>query len=79
MQNETYIKQIDEAAAFIREYVATSTYAVQGFPTTAIILGSGLGKLVDFIDNQIVITPNFHQKARKTTSETPFYMAFPMS
>lgn len=65
MQNETYIKQIDEAATFIREYVANSPYSGQGFPTIAIILGSGLGKLVDFIDNQIVIPynliPNFKQ------------------
>lgn len=48
----------DEAAAYIRSQIAT-------IPTTAIILGSGLGRLADHIDHPMVIPythiPHFKQ------------------
>ena len=43
-----YIKQIDETTSWLKERVAT-------LPDTAIVLGSGLGRLGDHIDNATVI------------------------
>lgn len=54
--NDTQIQRFDEAAEYIRNKTTKK-------PQTAIILGSGLGDLVDSIDNQEVIPyssiPNF--------------------
>lgn len=48
MNAEEYIRKIDEAAAYIRQQDSRQ-------PQIAIILGSGLGKLADKIENQTVI------------------------
>ena len=45
---ESYMKQIDEAAASIREKLPFT-------PDIAIVLGSGLGPLADEVENPVVI------------------------
>lgn len=53
-----YLKQIDETAAFLRKRLTI-------IPATAIVLGSGLGKLADKIEDATVIPyaeiPNFQR------------------